>query len=341
MAIIQPESSISAFVAAEQASAAGQDLNAGSMQEITQTPQANSPSMDAFLAAEQSNGVTVQDSGSVSGTYMSANGDITDVAPGGLSSMSDINFSSTNARSFASGLPPGGEWGTVMNTPTTSFNAVDSSGMPAPTDWRVRVSLAPASTVFYNDGSNTIMSPLVETDGVIFPYTPSITIVHTATYASTQLTHSNYTPHFFQNGDVSDITITGDFTVQCQGDGHYLMAAIYFFRAATKMFFGDQAKNQGFAGNPPPMVFLHGYGPEYFPNVPCVVTSFSQVMSPDVDYIPVTSIDGSTVNRLPTSTAVTLTLKPVYSRSNIYNNFGLSDFAAGRLLGTSISGGFL
>jgi len=340
MAIIQPETSISAFVAAEQATASGQNLNAGSMQEITQTPQANSPSMDAFLAAEQANGATVIDSGAVSGTYVSANGDITDVAPG-MTSMTDINFSSTNARSFASGLPPGGEWGTAMTVPKTSINTVGTNGIPVPADWRVRVSLAPASTVFYKDGWNTVMSPLRQTDGVIFPYTPSITITHTATYASTQLTHSNYTPHFFQNGDVSDITITGDFTVQCQEDGQYLMAAIYFFRAATKMFFGDQAKNQGFAGNPPPMVFLHGYGPEYFPNVPCVVTSFSQVMSPDVDYIPVTSVDEAAVNRLPTSTTVTLTLKPVYSRSNIYNNFGLSDFAAGKLLGTSTTGGFL
>jgi hypothetical protein len=82
---------------------------------------------------------------------------------------------------------------------------------------------------------------------------------------------------------VQDIQISGDFTVQNMEDGQYLMAAVYFFRSATKMFFG-QGSN---AGNPPPIVFLDGYGSHYFPHVPCVVTNFTHVLSNDVDYIQV------------------------------------------------------
>jgi hypothetical protein len=61
------------------------------------------------------------------------------------------------------------------------------------------------------------------------------------------------------------------------------MAAIYFFRAATKMFFGTGAN----VGNPPPIVFLDGYGSHYFPHVPCVITSFQHTMPAEVDYIQV------------------------------------------------------
>ena len=61
------------------------------------------------------------------------------------------------------------------------------------------------------------------------------------------------------------------------------MAAIYFFRAATKMFFGQGAN----VGNPPPIVFLDGYGSHYFPHVPCVITTFQHTMPAEVDYIQV------------------------------------------------------
>jgi hypothetical protein len=34
-------------------------------------------------------------------------------------------------------------------------------------------------------------------------------------------------------------------------------------------------------------------------------------------------------------------LKPVYSRKSLHTNFGLSDFAAGKLIGSATTGGFL
>ena len=152
-------------------------------------------------------------------------------------------------------------------------------------DWRVRLSLADSSTIFYKDSStqNSIMAPLVETNGVIWPYTPQITVSHIANYSTAVLTHSNYSAHFYNNPDVNDITVTGDFTVQSVEEGQYLMAAIYFLRASTKMFFG-QGTN---VGNPPPILFLDGYGSHYFPHVPCVITNFTHNLSNDVDYLQV------------------------------------------------------
>jgi hypothetical protein len=110
---------------------------------------------------------------------------------------------------------------------------------------------------------------------------------HSANYSSQSLTHSNYPAQFYTGSEVNDIQISGDFTVQSPEEGQYLMAVVYFFRSATKMFFGSGEN----IGNPPPIVFLDGYGSHYFPHVPCVITNFSHILASDVDYInvPVTT----------------------------------------------------
>jgi len=125
---------------------------------------------------------------------------------------------------------------------------------------------------------------------VIFPYTPQITVEHDASYSPVSPTHSNYPIPFYQNSQVADITVSGDFSVQSISEGQYLMAAVYFFRSATKMFFGKGTN----VGNPPPIVFLDGYGDHYFPHVPCVISSFQHTLSAEVDYMEV-PISSSTI----------------------------------------------
>ena len=207
--------------------------------------------------------------------------------------------------------------------------------------------------LFYNRADSAILSPLAATSGVIFPYTPSLTVTHTAKYGSTPLTHSNYSSYFYEGSEVASISINGEFTVQNIKEGQYLMAVIQFFRTVTKMFFGADQN----AGSPPPLVFLDGFGAAYLPHVPCVVTAFSHTMPGEVDYvsIPVGAKLNSTglqlpttVNlggpvRLPTSSTVNITLQPVYSRQNIARNFTLDRFSRGALIqnGNSPIGGFL
>jgi len=243
---------------------------------------------------------------------------------------------------------------------TIPFSFPDASN-----DWRVRVSLAPNSTYFYNDPFNSLLSPLINETGtgianaitntvglggnkrvgVVFPYTPQVQVQHNATYSAQKLTHNNYTQYFYDNSEVQAINITGDFTVQNVNEGQYLLATIYFFRAVTKMFFGQDEN----AGNPPPLLYLNGYGQYYFPNVPCVVTSFSHTMPADCDYmdIPEPGLMGYNPQflnprlnstRLPTTSSITLTLQPVYSRSAQSQGFSLNDFAAGALVNPPGSG---
>jgi len=291
----------------------------------------------------------------------------------------------SNARLETSGLMPGGESSSPKTNPSVAFQSTRGpagAASAAENDWRVRISLADRATIFYKDpnGSSAIMAPLIQTNGVIFPYTPSINITHAANYTPVNPTHSNYPQQFYNNSEVSDITISGDFTVQSIDEGQYLMAAIYFFRSATKMFFGSGAN----VGNPPPIVFLNGYGSHYFPHVPCVISSFNHMLSPDVDYIQIpittttledvavqndnmnigtvqltaeeqqyvpsllksnppanypnqqltrTQFQSITTNtRVPTSSQISITLKPVYSRKGLHDRFDLNKFASGVLL---------
>lgn len=255
----------------------------------------------------------------------------------------------TTSRLSASGLRQGGApsaaiQGAGPNVGVTIITPHNANN-PTNSDWRVRISIPTGNGIFYNDPDNQLQQILKSTNGVIFPYTPSVTVTHSARYQEQALTHNNYKNYFYEGSGVDAITISGDFTVQNPSDGMYLLAAIYFFRSATKMFFGGDF----LAGNPPPVVFLDGYGDFYFPHVSCVVTSFQHTLPPDVDYVEipysqnasasVRSVTSKLKTRLPTTSQLSVTVQPIYSRNNIHNNMTLTDFSRGALL--SGNGGFL
>lgn len=152
---------------------------------------------------------------------------------------------------------------------------------PANGDWRVRLRLAPGATYLYKDADNKLLAPLAASDGVVFPYMPSIGTTYTANYDQTDLVHSNYKGYFYRNSAVDAVSITGKFTAQDTFEANYLLAVIHFFRSVTKMFYGQDWQR----GAPPPLVFLSGLGEYQFNNHPCVVNSFNYSLPADVDYI--------------------------------------------------------
>jgi hypothetical protein len=152
---------------------------------------------------------------------------------------------------------------------------------PASGDWRVRLRLAPNAEYLYKDSSNEILKPLLASDGVVFPYMPTISTTYNASYESTELTHSNYRGQFYKSSYVGDISLSGTFTAQDTVEANYLLAVIHFFRSVTKMFYGQDAER----GAPPPLVYLIGLGQYQFNNQPCVVSSFNYSLPNDVDYI--------------------------------------------------------
>jgi hypothetical protein len=151
-----------------------------------------------------------------------------------------------------------------------------------------------------------------------------LTVQETATYGTQKLTHSNYAQYFYEGSEVPAISISGEFTVQNTSEGAYLLAAIYFFRSATKMFFGTGNN----VGNPPPILKLNGYGSSYLSDVPCVLTSFAHTMPQEVDYI---DIGGPYATRVPTISTIQISVQPIYSRSS-QRQWNLSDFSQGKLI---------
>lgn len=154
-------------------------------------------------------------------------------------------------------------------------------------DWRVRLRLAPTSDYLYNaPDCGPVLYPLRDSDGVIFPYTPSIDIGYKANYDSYDLIHSNYRGYFYKNSHIDQVQIRATFTAQDTTEANYLLAVIHFFRSVTKMFYGQDAQR----GSPPPLTYLSGLGDYQFNEHPCVVTQFNYNLPADVNYIRAQSV---------------------------------------------------
>jgi len=210
------------------------------------------------------------------------------VVSSGLNAASKIGAAVNNLSSPAGllsairsiNLPVGGEAISNIVAASASFTGDDAN-----TDWRVRLSMPKGS--FFD--TSPILKPLWEAGGLIFPYTPSISINHTATYNEMPVVHQNYQFNAYQNSRVSDIQITGEFNVEDAVQAQYWIAAVHFLRSVTKMFTGDTA----YAGNPPPVLNFNAYGDYVFRNVPVVVKSFSMSLPKDVNYISTNVSSGS------------------------------------------------
>jgi hypothetical protein len=178
---------------------------------------------------------------------------------------------------------------------------------PVNTDWRVTLRLAPGATYLYNAPQAGLLQPLKTTNGVVFPYTPSITTAYKANYSDYNLTHSNYRGYFYQNSYTDAIQLNATFTAQSTADAAYVLAVIHFFRSVTKMFYGQDAQR----GSPPPLVFLSGLGDYQFNNHPCLVSQFNYVLPADVDYISSGSPNNLGLNLQPLQNLYSTTLNAV------------------------------
>lgn len=230
-------------------------------------------------------------------------------------------------------LPKGAE-----KSASASTNATMGS-----VDWRVSLSVPPGSFQ-----TSTLLSPLKAMGNkLIFPFTPTISISHSATYSAMDPVHSNYPFFSYENSKVDKINLQADFYLENAEDARYWIAMVHFLRSATKMYFGD---NTEYAGSPPPVLKLNGYGDYVFKNVPVVVTGFQMELPKDVDYIsasvsvPGDATKGSTDPSVkngsgyaPVKSSISLTLQPTYSRESV-RKFNMQDFVNGKYVN---KGGFI
>jgi hypothetical protein len=144
-------------------------------------------------------------------------------------------------------------------------------------DWRVRIGIP---NNFF--AKSPVLAPLMNSNGLVFPYTPTISINSSAGYDDIALTHQNYQFLAYQNSRVNDFQISGSFYCETADQAQYWIAVVHFLRSATKMYTGDSGE---FSGSPPPILTLNGYGDFVFKNVPVVVKSFSVELPADTNYI--------------------------------------------------------
>ena len=230
------------------------------------------------------------------------------------------------------------------------------NGDPGQIDWRVRLSIPPSaaelrSAIFgASTGSSQILDPLRKSDGMFWPLTPSVIIQHSANYNALAQTHSNFPFQAYQNSQVDQINIIGEFPVQNASDAKHWVATVHFLRTVTKMFFGRE-QGQDLKGNPPPILFLNGYGDHVFKNVPVIVNTFNVELRSGIDYISTSQPrtfgkSGSTYDAAfedqsytdrtakgendttwaPTLSNISVLITPVYSRESV-SQFSLSEFA--------------
>jgi hypothetical protein len=210
-------------------------------------------------------------------------------------------------------LPQGGELFLKQSAPVT-LTATPKD------DWRVRI------TTNFKLFNSALFGELEKTGGVVWPYLPEITVSTKAEYNTINPVHGNYSFQSYKNSVVDDIQITGEFSCETQEDALYWIAATTFFKTATKMFFGSSE----FAGNPPVICRLTGYGASVFDNVPVVVKSFSVDLKSDVNYIKCDLIGTSTW--VPVLSTISVTVSPIYNRTNL-RKFSLQNYARGQMAG--------
>mgnify|MGYP003335775571 FL=1 len=198
--------------------------------------------------------------------------------------------STIDANTFGDG---GGSFGDMFGggqgLTSSLFNArsqatqQDSTNAMAKGDWRVRLSLAPGANYLYKGENAGILAPLQETGGVLFPYTPSISVNYAASYDQQELVHANYKNFQYKSSSVDSISIGCEFTAQDTKEARYVLAVIHFFRSVTKMFYGQDQNPKN--GVPPPLCYLSGMGAFQFDRHPLAITSFNLSLPTDVDYI--------------------------------------------------------
>lgn len=162
--------------------------------------------------------------------------------------------------------------GAAFAKTTAEFGGTDNMH-----DWRVRLSIPPD---FF--AKSKMFAPLMKSGmSLVFPYTPTITINQSASYQDLNVTHQNYQFFAYQSSRIEQISINAPFNVEDAMQAQYWIAALHFFRSATKMYTGDVEN----FGSPPPILRFNAYGDYVFKNVPVIIKSFTIDLPQDVDYI--------------------------------------------------------
>lgn len=202
-----------------------------------------------------------------------------------------------------------------------------------------RTSQSVAQVLGPRDPNSNILSMLYETQGLLFPYTPTINVNQTVNWDPISLVQNNYDVNTYQRTPSVGISVTGVFTTQTQREGEYVMAVLHFLRTVTKSYFGTKDSTSGKAGTPPPVVYLDGFGDFMFATLPCVIKSYSYAFDENTDSNVFTSRTGAKA-RLPAKLSISMELGVQINMNRQRSDFSLDEFRTGALLKDRSEGGW-
>ena len=202
-----------------------------------------------------------------------------------------------------------------------------------------------------SDRTGNILTPLHATNGMIFPYTPTVQVSQDTSWQTADLEQTNYDILSFQKSSSATFSVTGKYTVQNQREGEYLLAVLHFLRTVSKSYFGAQdveqfvapqtdastdetvarTRSEGKAGLPPPVLLFSGYGNMMFNQINVVVKSHSWSFEEGQDMIRIRLPNEGEV-WLPPVMTVSLTLSMQQNTERLREEFKLDEFRTGALL---------
>lgn len=136
---------------------------------------------------------------------------------------------------------------------------------------------------------NFLQAQLGKVGGLIFPYTPKISMSYVVNYETTDIPQSNVQYNSYKNSPPPSIDVTAHFTADEKSQAKHMLSAIWFLQALSKCDVGDgktyyttTVKSGG--GLPPPILYFNAYE-QMLENIPVVLKSFSFSYPDDIDYV--------------------------------------------------------
>jgi len=187
------------------------------------------------------------------------------------------------------------------------------------------------------------LHPIMKSNGLVFPYNPSISEGVAINYDKLDLTHTNEGYYAYRNTENVKISIS-DAVWSCDtfDNALYALSVLHFFRSYSFMDFG-----RGRSGRPPSPMWFSAYGNYAFNRVPVYIENASWSFPSDIDYvgIPEAGSDAFNAKALETNRSATGTftwLPVIFTVASIslivqhspryWVNFNLDDYQSGAML---------
>ena len=173
----------------------------------------------------------------------------------------------------------------------------------------------------------SILQPLKDRGGIVFPYTPNLYLQASVDYNEAMQHGSNYPFYTYMNSRPPTLPLQGQWTANTLEEAQYLLAVFHFLRTVTKAFYGDASVKGGTFGTPPPVLLFEYLGEFGFNKVPVVIRSYNFQLPDGVDYVPVKY--GDTTTYMPTETDIMIEMAPQYTYKKLRKRFDLQNFTSG------------